>query len=252
MMIKTIIIDDEAHVRDTLRKMIKIFCPQIQIVGEAESVASGYLAIKDKSPDIVLLDIKMEDGTGFDLLNRLKNIDFRIIFITAYEEYALEAFNFSAVDYILKPVNPEKLADAVKRAEQMVLHTVNTQLEALRENLDPVNKKNRKLVLRTHDSIHLIKISDIIHCESDGCYTIFNIVSKDKIMVSRLLKEYDEMLSGHGFFRAHRSHLINLQHLKKFDKQEGGYVILTNDIRVPVSGRSKERLMQLFGQISLR
>jgi two-component system LytT family response regulator len=237
-------------VRDTLRKMTALFCPQVQIVGEAESVASGYRIIRDKAPDLVLLDIKMEDGTGFDLLNQLKNIDFKVIFITAYEEYALEAFDFSAVDYLLKPVNPEKLANAIQHVEKLVQHTVNIQLEALQENLDPENRKNRKIVLRTHESIHLVRISDIMHCEADGGYTTFTTIEGEKIIVTRLLKEYDDMLSGHGFFRVHRSHLINLQHIKKFDRQDGGYVVLTGNIKVPVSSRSREKLLQLFDKLS--
>jgi len=249
-MLKTIIIDDEAHVRDTLKKMIDLFCPQVRITGEADGVASGLRMIREKLPDLVLLDIKMEDGTGFDLLNQFINIDFKIIFITAFEEYALEAFNFSAIDYILKPVNPEKLAYAIKRVEKLVQQTVNTQLEALKENLDPENRKNRKIVLRTHESIHLVRISEIIHCEADGGYTTFATTEGEKIIVTRLLKEYDDMLSGHGFFRVHRSHLINLHHIKKFEKQDGGYVVLTGDIKVPVSSRSREKLLQLFDKLS--
>lgn len=246
---RALIIDDEAHVRETLRSLLQEYCPQVKVVGEANSVASGIRAIRQKSPDLVLLDIKMGDGTGFDLLEHFDNIPFKIIFITAYEKHALEAFRFSAVDYILKPVNPEKLADAVDRAEKLVQQTFYTQLEALRENLDPLSTKNKKIVIKTLDHIYLLNTRDIIHCESDDCYTVIESVHEDKIVVAKGLKEYDELLSGYGFFRVHRSHLVNLQHVKRFEKQEGGYLVMSNSNRVPVSARSRGRLLELFEEI---
>lgn len=248
-MLRTIIIDDEAHVRETLSSMLNDYYPKVRIVGEANSVASGVKAIREKSPDLVLLDIKMGDGTGFDLLEHFDSIPFKIIFITAYEKHALEAFRFSAVDYILKPVNPEKLADAVDRAEKLVQQTFYTQLEALRENLDPLSTKNKKIVIKTLDHIYLLNTRDIIHCESDDCYTVIESVHENKIVVSKGLKEYDELLSGYGFFRVHRSHLVNLQHIKRYEKQEGGYVLMSNGNRVPVSARSRGRLLELFEEI---
>jgi two-component system LytT family response regulator len=246
---RVLIIDDETHVRETLTSLLQEYCPQVKIIGEANSVASGIKAIREKSPDLVLLDIKMGDGTGFDLLEYFDNIQFKIIFITAYEKHALEAFRFSAVDYILKPVNPEKLADAVDRAEKLVQQTFTAQLEALRENIDPLHRKNKKVVVKTLDNIYLLNTRDIIHCKSDDCYTVIESVREDKIVVSKVLKEYDELLSGYGFFRVHRSHLVNLQHIKRFEKQEGGYVVMSNGNRVPVSARSRERLLELFEEI---
>jgi len=246
---RTLIIDDEAHVRETLTNLLQDYCPQVKIVGEANSVASGIRAIREKSPDLVLLDIKMGDGTGFDLLEHFDNINFKIIFITAYEEHALEAFKFSAVDYLLKPVNPEKLADAVGRAERLVHQTFQKQLSALKDNLAPESKKNKKIVLKTSDNIYLINTNDIIQCEADSSYTVVETIEDEKIIVSRVLKEYDELLSGFGFFRVHRSHLVNLQHIKRFEKQEGGYVVMTNNKKIPVSSRSRERLLELFEKI---
>ena len=246
---RTLIIDDETHVRETLKSLLKEYCPQVRIIGEANSVASGIKAIREKSPELVLLDIKMDDGTGFDLLEHFDNITFKIIFITAYEQHAVEAFRFSAVDYILKPVNPEKLADAVQRAEKLVQQTFITQLDALRENINPLNKKNKKIVIKTSGNIYLLNTRDIIHCESDDCYTVIETVQGEKIIVSKVLKEYDELLSGFGFFRVHRSHLVNLQHIKRFEKQDGGYVVMTNNKKIPVSSRSRERLLDLFEEI---
>jgi two-component system LytT family response regulator len=246
---RTLIIDDEAHVRETLIHLLKDYCPQVKVVGEADSVASGITAIREKRPELVLLDIKMGDGTGFNLLEHFDTIPFRVIFITAHEQHAIEAFRFSAVDYILKPVNPEKLADAVERAEKMVQQTFLTQLDALRENLNPLDPKNKKIVIKTADNIYLLNTRDIINCESDGCYTVIEPANEGKIIVSRVLKEFDELLSGFGFFRVHRSHLINLQHIKRLEKQEGGYVVMSNDRKIPLSPRGRERLLELFEEL---
>jgi len=249
-MIRTIIIDDETHIRDTLVSLLNDYCPQVKVVGEANSVASGVKVIRNKIPDLILLDIKMDDGTGFDLLQQFDPIKFKIIFITAYEEHAIEAFRFSAVDYLLKPVNPEKLAEAVQRAEKLVQQTFIKQLSALRENISPINTQNKKIIIKTSDNIYLLNTRDIIHCQSDDCYTFIESVNEEKIVVSKVLKEYDELLSNHGFFRIHRSHLVNLQHIKRFEKQEGGYVVMSNDQKIPVSSRARERLLELFDRIT--
>lgn len=245
-MLRTLIIDDEPPVRDTLLKLLQKTCPQVKVVGEASSVASGIRAIREKSPDLVLLDIKMEDGTGFDLLNYFKNINFKIIFITAFQEYAIRAFGFSTIDYILKPVNPEKLAEAVKRAEQLHQHEFNTQLGALRENIENPNKKNKKIILKNLGSIFLFNVDEIVHCQSDGSYTVFETTDNQKIVVSKILKDYDNLLSGSGFLRVHRSHLINLKHIKRFDKQDGGNVIMSNGSQIPASTSGRARLLELF------
>ena len=249
-MLRTIIIDDETLIRDTLVSLLKDYCPQAKIVGEANSVASGISTIRNKIPDLILLDIKMDDGTGFDLLQAFDTINFKIIFITAYEKHAIEAFKFSAVDYLLKPVNPEKLAEAVQRAEKLVQQTFNRQLDALKANIDPVNTQNKKIIVKTSDNIYLLNTRDIIHCQSDDCYTVIESLNEEKIVVSKVLKEYDELLSNHGFFRVHRSHLVNLQHIKRFEKQEGGYVVMSNDQKIPVSSRARERLLELFEKIT--
>ena len=249
-MLRTLIIDDEPHIRETIYHLLKKFCPQVNIVGEAESVATGVRAIREKVPELILLDIKLKDGTGFDLLNQFENIDFKIIFITAYEEFAIRAFGFSAIDYILKPVNPEKLAAAVARAEQVVQKTFNTQLDTLKENLKNPEASKRKIVLKTMDNIYLLDVQDIIHCESDGNYTVFYNIRGDRIMVSRLIKEYDDLLSDSGFFRVHRSHLINLKHIRRFSRLDGGFVEMSDGTEVPVSSRGRERLMELFDKIA--
>jgi two-component system LytT family response regulator len=248
-MLRVLIVDDESPVRATLRGLLDKTCPQVKIVGEAISVASGIRAIREKSPDLILLDIKMDDGTGFDLLKRFENVNFKIIFVTAYEEYAIKAFEFSAVDYILKPVNPEKLAEAVKRAEYLHQSEFNTQLGALRENIENPGRQIKKIILKNQESIFLLDVDDIICCLSDGSYTHFQTCNGQKITVSKLLKDYDTLLSGSGFLRVHRSHLINLKHIKRFDRQDGGYVVMADETHLPVSTSGRERLLELFNEI---
>lgn len=248
-MLRTVIIDDESHVRETLQHMLRKFCPQVNLVGEAKSVATGIREIREKAPELVFLDIKMDDGTGFDLLNQIGNIDFKIIFITAYEQYAIQAFGFSAIDYILKPVNPEKLADAVEKAEKLVQSSFIIQLDTLRKNLNTPENKDRKIILRTMENIYLLDVQDIIHCESDGSYTIFDTMEEGRITVSKSIKGYDDLLSGSGFLRVHRSHLINLNHVRRFSRQDGGMVVMKKGIEVPASTRGRERLMELFEEM---
>jgi two-component system, LytTR family, response regulator len=249
-MLRTLIIDDEPHVRETLRHLLERCCPLVKIVGEAGSVAEGIKAIKDKVPDLVLLDIIMDDGTGFDLLEAFDHIGFKIIFITAWEKYAIQAFGFSAVDFILKPVNPEKLTEAVKRAGQQVQSAFNLQLNTLQENMKIRDGEKRKLVLKTSDKIYLVEVKDIVYCESDCNYTIFTTMDDGKIIVSKGLKDYDELLSDSGFFRVHRSSLINLKHIKRFEKHDGGLVVMSNGDKIAASTRGRERLMELFDELA--
>jgi two-component system, LytTR family, response regulator len=248
-MLRTVIIDDEAHVRETLTRLLVMHCPQVKVVGEAFSVASGLKIIKDLNPQLVLLDIKMDDGSGFDLLRQIEVIDFKVIFITAYEKYAVQAFKFAAIDFLLKPVNPEELADAVMRAENLVQEHFNSQLQAMQENLRTDIRQKKKIVLKTLDNIFLVDMQDITHCESDGCYTTVHFSHDDKIIISKNLGEFEEMLGESGFYRVHKSYLINLVHIKRFEKQEGGYIILTGGDKVPVASRKREELLELFEKL---
>jgi len=248
-MLRTLIIDDELPVRKTIIGLLGKTCPQVKVLGEADGVKTGVQLIKERSPDLILLDIKMEDGTGFELLNHFDDIKFRIIFITAYEEFAIKAFEFSAIDYILKPVNPEKLANAVKRAEVLNNRDFQIQLEALRESIKNPQGQSKKIVLKTQESIYLLSTDDILHCESDGSYSVFKTLDNQKIVVSRVLKEFDTLLNGSGFLRIHRSHLINLKHIKRFDKADGGYLVMSNGVQIPVSSSGRERLLALFDKI---
>jgi len=249
-MLRTIIIDDEAPMRQSLDIMLKASCPNISVVAKADGVKTGMAAIRKYRPDLVFLDIKMGDGTGFDLLKQLGPIEFKLIFITAYDQYAVKAFKYSALHYLLKPLDPDELVEAVKKTEDAILQGLKTQLHALESNMGQDEPSAKKIILRTFDSIHLVMTSDIVCCESDEGYTNFHLVNGHSIIVSNRLKEYDEMLSDQGFFRVHKSFLINLSHIKRFDKADGGHVILSNEIKTPVASRKKEQLFEMFDKIT--
>jgi len=245
-MLKTIIVDDEDHVRVTLDRILKKHCPHVKIIGEAGNVLQAYDLILQKQPDLILLDIHLGDGSGFDLIRKFENPGFKIIFITAYDQYALQAFRVSAVDFILKPVNPELLTEAVFRAQNMVQNELRIKLDALESNLHPENRHKRKIVIRTHDKIYLEEMEQITHLESDGTYTKIFTIDSNTILTSKPLKDYEEMLNGFGFFRLHRSFIINLFHIRRFDKNEGGFVVLTNGHQIPVASRKRDELLELF------
>ncbi|MCD4771801.1 MAG: LytTR family DNA-binding domain-containing protein [Bacteroidales bacterium] len=244
---KIIIIDDEVRARKSIADLLKLSSLDIDIVAEADGVKTGIEAIKKYKPDLILLDIDMPDGTGFDLLKAMDYINFKIIFITAYEEFAVKAFEFSAIDYILKPADPKKLLEAISKAQQIVeQENINLKLNALFANLDNVNPDSKKLVLKTAEKIYLISTRDIIRCESDMGYTQFFLADGKNVLVSKNLKDYEVLLDGLGFFRIHQSHLINLKYIDYYDKTEGGSVKMKDKSMLPLSRRKKESFLKLI------
>lgn len=251
-MLRVIIIDDEIHICNTLVKMLELNCPGVSVVGAASGVATGMAAIRELNPDLVLLDIQMKDGTGFDLLSGMASFGFKVIFITAYDQYAIRAFRFSAVDYLLKPIDPERLKEAVARAESILHEDFTKQIKVLEENLalsDPKHR-NKKIILRTSVSIHLLEVRHIVSCDSDSSYTTVRTVDGEHIIVSKTLKEFEDMLAECGFYRVHKSYLINLEHLKRFDRQDGGHVVLTNGLKFPVASRKREEMLTLLDKMT--
>lgn len=248
--LSTILIDDEVLMRRTLEKMVHDHCPNVRLVAQADSVCSGVKAIKRHHPDLVLLDIKMDDGTGFDLLRQLEPVDFKVIFITAYDDYAIKAIKFSALDYLLKPVDPEDLRQAVDKADKLVVKEMNAQLSVLSENMHQGGALLKKIILKTYDAVHLVRVQDIVYCKSDENYTTFHLTNNTTIITSRTLKEYEDLLGENGFFRVHKSYLINLSCITRFEKAEGGSLVLNNSVRVPVSSRKRELLLEMFDRIS--
>ncbi len=242
-MISVVVIDDEPRARETIINILGRSKSDIQVVGEADSVQSGYELIIETYPDLVLLDISLTDGTGFDLLKKFEKINFKVIFITAHEEYALKAFKFSALDYILKPVIAGDLLQAVEKTNESKLQEeTELKISTFFTNLEKI----RKVVLKTAESIHIIQIKNIVRCEADVNYTVFYIDNSEKLMVSKTLKDYAEMLEPAGFFRSHQSHLVNLDHIMRYDKGEGGHLVMKDGSIVPVSSRKKEDLFKLF------
>ena len=242
-MISIAVIDDEPKARETIINILALGNFETKLVGEADSVQSAFELISLQSPDVVLLDINLPDGNGFDLLKKFEKINFKIIFITAHEEYAIQAFKFSAVDYILKPIRAAELFAAIEKASESFNKKETVQkISALLSNLE----KLKKIVLKTAESIHIINVSQIIRCEADVNYTKFYLENGEKLLVSKPLKEYDELLGRNGFFRTHQSHLVNLDHILRYDKTDGGYLILDDKSMVPVSTRKKEELFRIF------
>lgn len=245
-----LIIDDESKLRKGLKQMIQIYCPNIINIYEAEGVATGIKAVTDFNPDIVFLDMEMGDGTGIDLLNQLKSLPFQLIIITAFDKYALDAFKFSAIDFLLKPIDPEDLVIGVSKAQKnMLTADLQKQLQILYEGMGSIRTNEKKIVLKDNESIHFVRIQDIIRCEADSSYTKFVITNSLPILISKSLKEYDDILTGYGFIRCHHSHLVNTSKILRFDKIDGGSLILDNKEIIPVSHRKKEQVLEFLGKL---
>ncbi|HDP75763.1 MAG TPA: response regulator transcription factor [Bacteroidales bacterium] len=237
-MVKAVIVDDEIHARESISRMLNVYYPSITVIGKAESIKSAYDLIKTQCPDIVFLDMQLTDGHGFDLLKMFEDIPFKVIIVSAHQEYAVKAFKFSAVDYLLKPVDPEDLVKAVDIAlAQAFSDKQQERLNALIENTKNIGKKEKLLALRNSDGTYIVNTSEIVRCEPDNNATIFYLVDGNKIKVSRTLKEFDEMLNECGFLRCHQSHLINQRHIEKISRFPKSRITMSNGDVVPVSFR---------------
>ncbi len=246
-MLRAVVIDDIESIRKNHIAIIKASCPNITIVGQAESVSSGFKLIKQLTPDLVFLDVEMPDGSGFELLQKLQPLTFKVIFITGYEDFAIRAFRFSAIDYLLKPLDVSDLIDAVKKAEESLAKEVfDMKLSNLFANLERP-KNLQKLILKTADRIYSVNIQDVVNCESDKNYTTFNFVNAPKLIVSTNLKEYEIMLSPYNFFRTHQSHLINMAYFDHFVRSDGGNtIVMKNKQTIPLSVRKKDAFLVLL------
>jgi two-component system, LytTR family, response regulator len=246
---RALIIDDIENSRITLAHDLSRYCPQIQIVGEAESVKSALEKVRDLKPDVVFLDIQMGDGTGFDLLEQLNEINFQIIFTTALDSYGIKAIKFSALDYLLKPIDPDDLVKAVgKLSVNGKSKTIHDSINLLLENMrGKVAHGIKRIAIHSLEKVHMISIDDIIRCESQGAYTIFHLKQKEQILATKNLKEFEELLAAHSFIRIHHSHLINFAYLKEYVKKDGGYAIMIDKSEVPVSFRKRTHLLDMIG-----
>lgn len=246
-MIKSIIVDDELKSRESLRILIQDFCEGTEVLALCQNVAEGIQAIQQHKPDIVFLDIQMQRETGFDLLAKIKEVDFEVIFTTAYSEYAIKAFKFSAIDYLLKPIDIDELKKAIQKVEKKLNSDIGGRLQQLIQNLRQGSSENYKLAIPTAEGLVFIKVSDILYCAASSNYTEIYLADGKKHLVSRTLKEYEEMLETHDFFRIHHSYLINLNGIKKYVRGEGGYVVMANDKSLDVSKRKKESFLARIG-----
>jgi len=239
-----IIVDDELPVRNSISTLLRESFPEIDIVATAGTVAEAQYMVERHTPDLLFLDVELPDGTGFDLLGRLSGLNFRVIFITGHQEYALKAIKVSALDYILKPFDPDELCNAIEKARQAINHhEEKVKLNTLADNLRG-KRILKRIILPTAEHLHVVPIGDIIRAEADSNYTSFMLSGNRHVMVSRTIKEFDEMLSGSGMIRVHQSHLVNLAYIDKFVKRDGGYLLLKDGNEVPVSQNLKKRVLE--------
>lgn len=242
----TLIVDNEKAIRDGLKILIESVCPEITAIHEAHDVSSARQVIKKENPELVFLDVELDHESGFDLAETFNDPHFSLVFITAHNKYAVDAFRFSAIDFLLKPIDPDELLRAIERARQSKQkNELVEQLNILKESFKNPTQAARKIVLKDQDSIYFVKVSDILYLEADGPYTRFFIKdSGHPILISRNLREYEIMLEDQGFIRAHHSYLVNSNHVIKFDKTDGGSLVLTDNSRVSISQRKKEFVLQ--------
>lgn len=241
---KAVIVDDEASVRNTIKAILNETFPTIEVASVAGTVAEAHEQLVKVKPDLLFLDIELPDGNGFDLLKMISPVTFKVIFVTGHEEYALSAIKVSALDYIMKPVDADELRPAVEKALSVISNKeVQIKLQALNENMQG-KKTLKRIILHTADHLQLVSVSDIIRAEADSNYTSFFLSDGKKIMVSRTIKEFDTLLSSSGMIRVHQSHLVNVNHIDRFVKKDGGWVMLKNGTKIPVSPNLKKQVLK--------
>ena len=242
MQISAVIIDDEQNNIDNLSILLQQYCPQVEIIGQATNADEGEKIIQLLYPDIVFLDIQMPGKNGFELLQSLKVHSFEIIFVTAFDQYGVQAVKFSAIDYLLKPINTEELRNAVHKAiYRSAEKKQNKKLENLVELLS--NRKQKylhRIALTSAKETRFIQTENIIRCESSNNYTTFFIIGGERIMTSKPIFEYEEILADYGFIRCHQSHLVNKKHIKSWIKEDGGFLLLEDNTKVPISRLKKD------------
>jgi len=244
-MIKALIIDDLEQARTTLKKDLSIYAKDIEVIGEAEGVVSGAKLLRTVQPDILFLDIQMQDGSGFDLLDILPEINFKIIFITASDAHAIKAFRYAAIDYLVKPVDPDDLKSALQRFRENHLNE-DAKYKLLSDSLKNSERPTKRLALHAQDKINIVNIDEIVRCESHINYTTFFFIDGTRIVVTRTLKDFDDLLSDQGFYRVHQSHLVNMKFIREFVKGDGGYLLMTDQSEVPVSVRKRSVVLEMI------
>ena len=243
-MLKAIIIDDEPYCCEILAGMLEADCPEVNVVNISNNGTDALKAIRQFSPDIVFLDVEMPRMNGFEMLEQLPAINFHLIFTTSYDQYALKAIRFSAIDYLLKPVDREELKKAVEKVKQRIQIPIPQQLEILMQKIKQPSNPVNKIALPTMEGLQMIPVDSIISCESDDNYTNIQLKGKKKLLVTRSLKEMEEILEQHSFTRVHRSYLVNLNEIEKYIKGDGGYLVMSDGTTIDVARNKKEVLLK--------
>jgi len=246
-MIRSVLIDDERNALEMMEWLLKTYCPQVEIVAMCDSSVQGIEAINKHRPDLVFLDIEMPNLNGFDLLEQFDKPFFDVVFCTAYDQFALRAFRYSALNYLLKPVDPFELKSTVERIEEKKSSISKEQLSLLLQTMQqPAKTTPQRIALTTGDGLVFVPTTDIIYCEAESNYTNVVLSGGKKVLVSKVLKDIDEVLSGPDFYRVHSSFLININRIKKLIRGDGGYIIMDNDATVNISRSKRQDFMERF------
>jgi two-component system, LytTR family, response regulator len=244
-MIRTVLVDDELASIRILKDLLKAHCPEVEIIGEADSVHAALAVIAASSPDLVLLDISINDKTAFDLLNGLDNIEFQIIFVTAWDNHAVQAFKYSAVDYLLKPVDATDLQRAIKKVvKRSYEKEVMENLKVLQENIHALQLSQQKMAIPTIHGLSFILLRDILRLEANGPCTIIYLSNGEPLTSTRIIREYEELLPGNIFYRVHNTHIINLNKVQNYHKGRGGYVLMEDGTSIEVAFRRREDFLK--------
>jgi two-component system LytT family response regulator len=249
-LIQAVIIEDEAKGLNNLKNLLAKYCEQVSVIGEAESIAKGIelLSNPDIKPDLAFLDISLPDGLIFQLLNQLRPIDFEIIFVTAYEEYAIKACEYSSIGYILKPIDPDLLKEAVSRVQPKKGGEIDRRLDIFNNYYNNPNAFT-KMSISALDGIYFVNIRDIVRFEAEDNYTHIYLNNGDRLTASKTIKAYEDLLASFNFYRVHKRHVINLNYMRKFVKGDGGYLIMDDDIKIEVSRRRRPAFMEQIKQL---
>ena len=244
---KILLVDNEKEVRGLLKDMIASISADAYIVEEAEGVETGVQKINTFQPDVIFLDVEMNDGTGFDLMNRVSNPAFQLVFTTAHNKYAVQAFKCSAIDYLLKPVDFTELENSLQKAAAAISgNSLSKQMAVLMQQLSAKDNSEKQIVLKDSEASYFVKVADILYCEAEGSYTKFYVQNNTPIIISKNLSIYEELLALYGFIRTHHSYLVNPAKIKMYDKADGGTLILDSGHTVPISHRKKDYVMQVL------
>jgi two-component system, LytTR family, response regulator len=244
---KILIVDNEKEIRELLKDMIAVASTEAHLVDEADGVATGLQKINSFKPDVVFLDVEMGDGTGFDLMNQVQAPSFQLVFTTAHNKYAIQAFKCSAIDYLLKPIDINELENSLQKAAANVSNnSLSKQLAVLMQQLSAKDAGEKQIVLKDIEASYFVKVTDVLYCEAEGSYTKFYLLNNNPILISKNLSTYDEILKPYGFIRTHHSYLVNPSKIKMYDKTDGGTLILDSGHTVPISHRKKDYVISLL------